>query len=115
MDIKKKPYRLVMGGENQDIFVFDGVPFKPAKTLHSHTHFVNQLVFNQDGSQFVSVSSDKTIVLHDSNTLEPIQKIDKAHGKGVMDALWLNESTVMTCSTDNTIKTWNIKDGKEIK
>jgi WD40 repeat protein len=34
MDIKQKPYRLIMSGENYEIYVFDGVPFKHAKTLH---------------------------------------------------------------------------------
>lgn len=33
IDIKQKPYRLIMSGENFEIYVFDGVPFKHAKTL----------------------------------------------------------------------------------
>ena len=91
--------------------MFDGVPFKAVKTLHSHTHFVNGLAFNRDGSMFVSVSSDKSIILHDTATLEPLQKIEKAHGKGVMDVFWIDDEQILTCSTDNTLKIWNIKEG----
>jgi WD40 repeat protein len=66
LDIKPKPYRLVLGGENQEVYVFDGVPFKHAKTLNQHTNFVNRIIFSPSSKFFVSVSSDKSIVLYDS-------------------------------------------------
>lgn len=28
LDIKKRPFRMVTGGENMEIYVYDGVPFK---------------------------------------------------------------------------------------
>jgi WD40 repeat protein len=79
LDVKPKPYRLVVGGENFETYVFDGVPFKHAKTLHVHSHFVNRIRFSPSGKQFVSVSSDKSIVVFDSDTLEEVKKIEKAH------------------------------------
>jgi len=72
VDIKPKPYRLVMSGENQEVYVFDGAPFKHAKTLKHHTNFVNKVLFNENGSLFASVSSDKTIVIYNTETLEVI-------------------------------------------
>jgi WD repeat-containing protein 1 (actin-interacting protein 1) len=111
MDMRKKPYRLVMGGENLEMYVFDGVPFKHAKTLHTHQNFVNRILFRPDGKQFASVSSDKNVVIHDSETLEPITTIEKAHTKGVMDIAWLGDDTIMTCSTDNSLKIWSVEDG----
>lgn len=95
--------------------MFDGVPFKHAKTINLHTNFVNQVAFRPDGKVFMSVSSDKTIAFHDSETLEVIRKIEKAHTKGIMDASWVDDRTVVTCSTDNTIKYWNFEDGAEIR
>jgi hypothetical protein len=50
VDIKQKPYKLIMGGENYEVYVYDGLPFKLTKTLHPHQHFVNSLAFNKDGS-----------------------------------------------------------------
>ena len=41
VDIKKKPYRMALAGEESDIFIFDGVPFKTVKTLHPHSSFIN--------------------------------------------------------------------------
>lgn len=49
MDIRPKPYRLVMCGENQEVYVFDGAPFKHAKTLKDHTNFVNKVSFKPEG------------------------------------------------------------------
>lgn len=31
--IRPKPYRLVLCGENNEVYVFDGAPFKHAKTI----------------------------------------------------------------------------------
>ena len=115
MDIKQKPYRLVLSGENQEVYVFDGVPFKHAKTITQHTNFVNKVAFRPDGKVFVTVSSDKTIILHDSETLDVIRKIEKAHSKGIMDVNWIDEQTIVTCSTDNEIKFWNIEQGVEVR
>ena len=115
MDLKAKPYRLVLSGENQEVYVFDGVPFKHAKTINLHTNFVNQVSFRPDGKVFMSVSSDKTIAFYDSETLEVIRKIEKAHTKGIMDASWVDDRTVVTCSTDNTVKYWSFEDGAEIR
>lgn len=44
-----------------------------------------------------------------------VKKIEKAHGKGIMDLSWLNNEIVATCSTDNTVKLWNVQDGSEMK
>ena len=48
-DLKQKPYRLVMGGEDYQIYVFDGVPFKHVKTIQAHSNFVNKIAFREDG------------------------------------------------------------------
>jgi|LauGreDrversion4_2_1035121.scaffolds.fasta_scaffold175369_2 WD40 repeat protein len=116
VDLKPKPYRLVLSGENNEVYVFDGVPFKHAKTINQHTNFVNKVAFRPtDGAVFVTVSSDKSIILHDSESLEVIRKIEKAHNKGIMDVNWVDSSTIATSSTDNEIKFWNIETGSEIR
>lgn len=61
------------------------------------------------------MSSDKTIAIYDSESTEILQKIEKAHNKGIMDVVWIDESMIMTCSTDNTVKLWNVEDGTEVK
>ncbi len=95
--------------------MFDGTPYKHTKSLKTHTNFVNKVAFSKDGKFFISVSSDKSIVLYDTESLEVVRKIEKAHNKGILDALWLNDTTIITSSSDNEIKFWNIETGTEIK
>jgi hypothetical protein len=49
IDLKPKPYRLIMAGEGYEIYAFDGVPFKHFKTIQPHTNFINKIAYNQDG------------------------------------------------------------------
>jgi len=97
------------------MYAFDGAPFKHVKTIHSHQNFVNRISFSPDGKHFASASSDKSVVIHDSETMEQTQKIEKAHSKGVMDLAWLGNDMIMTCSTDNTLKIWQSDDASDIK
>jgi WD40 repeat protein len=107
--------KLLAGGENNEISVFEGAPFKFNKTLRAHTGFVNKVAFRPDGLFFVSVSADKSIAIYDTETLEVVRKIEKAHNKGIIDVVWVNDSTIATSSSDNDIKYWNIESGTEIR
>jgi WD40 repeat protein len=107
--------KLLVGGENNEITVFDGAPFKFNKTLRTHTGFVNKIAFRHDALFFVSVSADKSIAIYDSETLEVVRKIDKAHNKGIIDVVWVSDNTIATSSSDNELKYWNIESGSEIR
>lgn len=118
IDLKQtgpKTQKLLVGGEGNEICVFDGVPFKFTKTLRDQTGFVNKVSFRPDGLFFVSVSADKSVVIYDTQTLEVVRKIDKAHNKGIIDVVWLNDSTIATSSSDNDVKYWSIETGAELK
>lgn len=115
VDIKQKPYRMIVSGENYEVYVFDGVPFKSVKSIHSHQNFVNQVKFSPNGQQFLSVSSDKSIIIYDTESLEQVRKIEKAHNKGILDANWIDDQRIITCSSDNTVKIWNTVEGTELR
>lgn len=109
VDIKKKPFKVVAGGENYHIFEQTGVPFKNGKTItDQHTHFINRVRFNDQGNLFATASSDKSVVIFDSETVEPTKKIETAHSKGILDLNWLDDENFMTASSDNTVKIWNV-------
>lgn len=105
----------MVGSEGNEISVFDGAPFKFIKTLREHTGFVNKIAFRPDGIFFASISADKSLVIYDTETLEVTRKVDKAHTKGIIDLVWLNDSTIATSSSDNVVKYWNVDSGSEIK
>jgi len=68
-----------------------------------------------DGTHFATVSSDKTINLYDAKTFEKVQSVANAHKMGIYELKWLDDDTVITASADNTVKSWAIKEGKELK
>lgn len=68
-----------------------------------------------DSTHFATVSSDKSINLYDAKTWEKVQSIANAHKMGIYELKWLDDDTIITASADNTVKSWNIKEGKELK
>lgn len=68
-----------------------------------------------DNSKFVSVSSDKQIIVHDVKTHAALSKVAAAHEMGIYDAFWFDDGTVATCSADNTIKIWTVSSDGQIE
>lgn len=61
-----------------------------------------------DNSKFVTVSSDKSIAVHDVATQAMLSKTNAAHEMGIYDVCWLDPATIATCSADNTLKLWTV-------
>lgn len=74
----------------------------------NHTNFVNQLRVSPDNNRYVTVSSDKKLILRDVKTHETTDVIDKAHTAGIYDTKWLSDELLATCSADNTLKIWSV-------
>lgn len=101
---------LFSAGEGSEILAHEGFPFKgQGKSVGAiHTNFTNQLKVSPDNSKFVTVSSDKSIAVHDVVTQALLSKTNAAHEMGIYDVCWLDNATISTCSADNTLKLWNI-------
>ena len=86
------------------------MPFKapPTKVEHPHTNFVNQMKMSPDGSKFVTVSSDKSICVFETETATKIKHWDKAHAMGIYDVDWIDDNSFITCSADNLVRTWQM-------
>ena len=54
-----RPFKLVFGGEDFNLSLYAGPPFRYEKGLKEHSNFVNCVRYSPDGSRFISVSSDK--------------------------------------------------------
>jgi WD40 repeat protein len=105
-----KKSALFTGGEGNEILVHEGFPFKGQgkSTGVVHSNFTNQLKVSPDNSKFVTVSSDKSIVVHDVATQAVLSKTDGAHEMGIYDVRWLDSAHIASCSADNTIKIWSV-------
>jgi WD40 repeat protein len=68
-----KPYKLMVGGEEFNVKVYDGPPYQFTCSQKSHTNFVNQVKYSPDGGLVVSVGSDRKIVVYNGNTGEVVK------------------------------------------
>jgi len=52
------------------------------------------------------VSSDKKILLYKSDTNDLVKEIG-AHELSVMSVAWIDDTSLVTCSNDKTVRLWN--------
>lgn len=107
-----RPFRVFSGGEDMRSLFFTGPPFKlDHSNNNSHTNFINCIRYSSDGKRAFSVSSDKSIVIYDGATGNPIGKQVNAHDGGIYAASFSPDSQyVSTVSADKKIKVWKLND-----
>lgn len=52
------------------------------------------------------MSSDKKILLYKSDTNDLVKEIG-AHELSVMSVAWIDDTNLVTCSNDKTVRLWN--------
>ena len=82
-----------------------------------HTNFVTGVKFSPDNSLFISVGFDRKIVLYDAKdgSVKDIISQDKAEGAhtgAIISVIWLDNTSIATCSLDKSIKVWDISEKK---
>ena len=82
------------------------------KTLSIHKGQISKISFFPSGN-FISVSSDKSIIIWDKN-LNEFDKIESSHNKYITDIYIVNENNFITSSADLSIKFWEKKNNKFI-
>lgn len=87
----QRPYKLVVGGDEKAVKYFDGPPYKYAGSKTSHTNFINQVKYSPDGNLFVSVSSDRKIVVYDGKSGDVLKELNGAHEAGITGIAWLDD------------------------
>jgi len=98
-------------GEDKEIQAYKGPPFKLEKSIQKiHAGFVTQIAFIPgDDAHFVTVSADKTLKVHDTETYETVIEHAGLHSMGINDFVFTSEpNEIVTCSSDRTAKVWKI-------
>lgn len=91
-------------------------------TLHYHSKSINTVRFSPTGRMLASGSDDHYVVVcamreraPDGPSGEHWNKQFTCHGHSmdVLDVAWCpNETTLASCSIDNTVMVWSLKDGQ---
>jgi len=83
---------------------------EPIHILNNHTSYINFLTILKDG-RLVSGSSDQSIIIYNKETYKPDLTI-KEHNDDVFYIITLISGILASCSCDETIKLFNIRDNK---
>eukprot|EP00605_Chrysophyceae_sp_TOSAG23-4_P001200 GSChrysophyteH1.ASY1.ANO1.1309.1 assembled CDS len=104
-----RPFKVFTGSEDMKTAFFAGPPFKLDHTNNTHSNFVNCVRFSPDGSNIVSVGSDKKLQMYDGVSGEPTQCIENAHAGTIYSvAFSADSSQLLTVSADKTAKLWDV-------
>jgi len=105
--------RLIVGGADNTIRVFDMADGKELHRIEQHADWVMGLAFNPEGTRFASASRDKTARLFDAKSGELEETYD-GHGEPVF-AVGFSEDgkRVFSAGRDRKLHAWQIKDAKK--
>jgi WD40 repeat protein/serine/threonine protein kinase len=114
--------RLVTGGIDGAVKIWDAVSGYEILTLRGHVDFVRAVAFSSDGHRLVSASEDGDVRIWDGTPIQAGERIGEelctleGHRNSVNTvAFHPREPLVATGSTDGTVKLWDSQTGKECR
>jgi WD40 repeat protein len=106
--------RLVAGGADNTIRLFDVASGKEERRIEQHADWVMGLAFSPDGAHFASASRDKTARLFDATTGELEETYD-GHGQPVFSAAFSEDGKrVFSAGRDKEVHAWSTNDAKKV-
>ncbi len=81
---------------------------QPVLAIPAHQGAIYRIVFSPDGQRMATASRDKSCVVWDANSLDPLVRLDKEHDghrHSVNSAIWL-EGLLITAGEDRRLLGW---------
>ena len=115
----KKPYRLMVGGDDGKVTFYEGVPFKFKCDFKEHSvgKFVSSIQCSPNGEKFVSAGFDKKIVIYDAQEGKVLDqfdasKVENGHKMAIVSCAFIDDEKLVTASIDRSVKVWDLKEKK---
>ena len=103
---------LYSGSRDARIIISDPVTGKLLQTVPAHNYAIYAIKPVPGKENIIATASrDKTVKLWNTDTLEPLQRLDATldgHSNSVNDLVWLNEKTLVTTGDDRIAIAWEI-------
>lgn len=98
------------------VYLYDGIEFCLKGVFKGHQALINQLAWSSDGSRLVTVSRDKTIMIHHIDRMRSEVFVDHAHRKSIKSVSWSrSDKYIITGSYDTNVKIWDSQSGNLVK
>ncbi|XP_053207066.1 actin-interacting protein 1-like [Panonychus citri] len=106
-----RPFRIITGGEDNLIGIFEGPPFKFKQQLENHTKYVQSVRYSPNGEIFASGGFDGRIYLFKGKDYSLIGELGSpAHSGGCYAVAWSPDgSKLISSSGDRTVKMWDVE------
>eukprot|EP01126_Amoeba_proteus_P023203 TRINITY_DN2334_c0_g5_i1.p1 TRINITY_DN2334_c0_g5~~TRINITY_DN2334_c0_g5_i1.p1 ORF type:complete len:288 (-),score=58.64 TRINITY_DN2334_c0_g5_i1:83-946(-) len=115
--VRFSPYsrRLVSGSRDGKIIVWDSESGDQLEELLGHTKCVMMLSYSPNGKLLASASEDCTLKIWDAHNLQLIHDL-RGHTHELTTCLFFRDRNdfVVTGSSDQTIRIWNVTKGEEV-
>ncbi|WP_169306817.1 caspase family protein [Pedobacter polaris] len=96
------------------VAIIDNETYALKKTLNLGFN-IRDLIFNEDGSMFITTDEDSSATAWDTKTFEKLYSL-KGHKKWINELVFSKDNkSILTSSFDNTAILWNAKDGSFIR
>lgn len=107
--------RAATGAADFNAKVWDAIK---GEEIHSfqHKHIVKSVNFSTDSNYLCTGSYEKLIRIYDLNKPEALPQIFSGHASGIRHVTFFdNNSALITCADDKTLRVWDRNSGQEIK
>jgi len=106
--------RLVVGGNDRIVRLFDFATGKQIRSFEGHTAFVRGVDISADGSRIISCGEDHTIRVWDVESGEQFALLEE-HQDEVIGVYFLTGNQAVSASHDGTARIWDIDKETTVK
>lgn len=106
---------IAIGSYNETILLWNIQMDQKVLELVGHTHRVESVYYNTDGSKIISCSGDQTAKIWDSENGECLLTLDGHESLVTCAAMNPTEEIIVTGSWDRKIKIWEVETGQNKK
>ena len=117
VDIRqKRPYSAITVGDDLNVVLFKGPPFKFISTCTKvHSNFIKMVRYSPNGELFITVGVDRIISIFNGNNGELLKSLSNLTNGGIYSIDWINNENFIISSADCSLRLININDGNVIK
>jgi WD40 repeat protein len=104
--------KVISGGEDNALKVWDLEAFVEIATLEGHTNEINAVAIFDDGKKAISASNDRTLKIWDLEELQEVSTLTGHAGMVSSVAVAMDGKSAVSGATDGCINVWNLETGK---